>query len=153
MPKRSRPSLISLSGQVGSVSREAISAAETATDHRPPRSAHVDNEVEIHRASKFSAKQIYLSIKGAGWKEVSRLAQDLDKSIDALIAESLNDMLLKHGRPPVVEIQQPDHRDAGAPGGVSNANSSLLIWPGFAGAQGHASADRGAANDGRFCAG
>ncbi|ACK86470.1 hypothetical protein Mchl_5758 (plasmid) [Methylorubrum extorquens CM4] len=46
-------------------------------------------------------------VNRAGWLEMTRLAQDLDIPLEALMVEAFNDALTKHGKPPVVERRQP----------------------------------------------
>lgn len=133
MAKRTRPSLASLSGQVGSASRQAISAPETASAHEQPRETLADSAVR-HGEAAGAPRLLSVRVNGPGWLEISRLAQDLGKSIEDLTVESCNDVLLKYGRPPVVEGQQMGREGTPASGQATSMPSSLLFWPGLAGA-------------------
>ena len=51
-------------------------------------------------------KTMQVRVNRAGWLEMSRLAQDLDKPLEELMVEAFNDVLTKHRKPPVVERRQ-----------------------------------------------
>ncbi|TGD93753.1 hypothetical protein EU555_33200 [Methylobacterium nonmethylotrophicum] len=42
-------------------------------------------------------------INKRGWSTLRNLASDRDMPLEALMVEALNDVLLKHGQPPIVE--------------------------------------------------
>ena len=133
MAKPSRPSLTSLSAQVGSVSREAISAPEPQSAHKQ-RSGTPGKGAPEQRGAVHPPKLIHVGVNGPGWLEMTRLAQDLGTSVEDLMVASFNDALVKHGRPPVVERQETIREAAPDLGKASYPLPSPLIWPGFAGA-------------------
>ncbi len=49
------------------------------------------------------AKSIVVQVKAEGWREVRRLALDLDTSVQRLGVEAWNDLLAKHGRKVKIE--------------------------------------------------
>lgn len=57
--------------------------------------------------SPSDLKTMQVRVNRAGWVEMSRLAQDLDIPLETLMVEAYNDVLVKHGKPPVVERRQP----------------------------------------------
>ena len=133
MAKPSRPSLTSLSAQVGSVSREAISAPEPQAAHKQLSDTPAESTAG-DRGAVHSPKLIHVGVNGPGWLEMSRLAQDLGTSVQELMVSSFNDTLVKHGRPPVVEGQQTIRDAAPDSGKASYPLPFPLIWPGYAGA-------------------
>ncbi|MBO1022985.1 hypothetical protein IPV08_23795 [Methylobacterium sp. SD274] len=52
-------------------------------------------------------KTMQVRVNRAGWLEMTRLAQDLDKPLETLMVEAFNDILVKHSKPPVAERRQP----------------------------------------------
>jgi hypothetical protein len=133
MAKPSRPSLTSLSAQVGSVSREAISAPEPGAAHRQLSDTPAESTTEVIGVV-HSPKLMHVCVNGPGWLQMSRLAQDLSTSLEDLMVASFNDALIKHGRPPVVERQETIREAAPDPSKPTHPFPSSLIWPGFAGA-------------------
>jgi hypothetical protein len=133
MAKPSRPSLTSLSAQVGSVSREAISAPEPQAARKRLTDTPAGSTTE-ERGAVQPPKLIHVGVNGPGWLEMSRLAQDLGTSVEDLMVASFNDALVKHGRPPVVERQETIREAAPDSAKASYPLPSPLIWPGFAGA-------------------
>src|SRR3954449_12019101 len=54
-------------------------------------------------ATPSDIKTMQVRVNRVGWLEASRLAQDLDMPLEALMVEAMNDVLVKHGKPPVME--------------------------------------------------
>jgi hypothetical protein len=46
-------------------------------------------------------KFLQTRINRDGWRELAKLSLDLDRSLQSLMIEAVNDMLGKHARPPV----------------------------------------------------
>lgn len=88
-----RPSLSNLVERKPAAEPEA--RAEASPDRAPPAPAPTD------------IKTMQVRVSRAGWLEMTRLAQDLDVPLEALMCEAFNDVLTKHGKPPVVERRQP----------------------------------------------
>jgi hypothetical protein len=49
------------------------------------------------------AKSIVVQVKADGWREIRRLALDLDTSVQRLGVEAWNDLMAKHGRKVKIE--------------------------------------------------
>lgn len=93
-----RPSLSNL------VERKPVTAAaapesESQAEAQPERAAPAPGPSDI--------KTMQVRVNRAGWLEMTRLAQDLDVPLEALMCEAFNDVLTKHRKPPVVERRQP----------------------------------------------
>lgn len=133
MAKPSRPSLTSLSAQVGSVSREAISAPELSAAHKQLSDVAAKGTTGAGGAV-HPPKLMQVGVNGPGWLEMSRLAQDLGTSVEDLMVTSFNDALVKHGRPPVAQAQDTVREASPEPGKARYPLPSPLIWAGYAGA-------------------
>lgn len=72
---------------------------ETQSEDQPERAPPAPSPADI--------KTMQVRVNRAGWLEMTRLAQDLDVPLEALMCEAFNDVLKKHGKPPVVERRQP----------------------------------------------
>ncbi|MFJ7441273.1 hypothetical protein ACIQW5_26925 [Methylorubrum thiocyanatum] len=91
----SNPKRPSLSSLVERKPAETTRQDEAAPDRAPPAPAPTD------------LKTMQVRVNRAGWLEMTRLAQDLDMPLEALMVAAFNDALVKHGKPPVVERRQP----------------------------------------------
>ena len=96
-----RPSLAGLQSRLqskGSAPAEA-SAAEPA-----PAEAVAATPPPARGARRNAAvKTAMIRINPEGWRELRRLAIDLDTPLDDLLIEAANEMLQRHGRPALVE--------------------------------------------------
>lgn len=52
-------------------------------------------------------KTMQVRVNRAGWIEYSRLAQDLDITLEQLMVDAMNETLRRNGRPPVMERRLP----------------------------------------------
>ena len=77
----------------------ATAEVETQGEDAPERAAPAPGPSDI--------KTMQVRVNRAGWLEMTRLAQDLDVPLEALMCEAFNDVLKKHGKPPVIERRQP----------------------------------------------
>ncbi|WP_336490710.1 hypothetical protein [Methylobacterium nigriterrae] len=94
-------------------------------------SGHLTTGLEEPASEPGSAR---LQLNRAGWSELNRLAQDLTMPLPNLMAQAFNDLLLKHGRPPVVEAK-PSGQEITSDSALTIYSSPLpLIWPGLMGA-------------------
>lgn len=55
------------------------------------------------RRAQPDMKTVQVRISKQGWKALRDLAADNETSLEALMVEALNDVLLKHQRPPIVQ--------------------------------------------------
>lgn len=55
------------------------------------------------RRAVADMKTVQVRINKQGWKELRDLAADNETSLEALMVEALNDVLLKNQRPPIVQ--------------------------------------------------
>ncbi|MCJ2005632.1 hypothetical protein [Methylobacterium sp. J-092] len=90
-----RPSLAGLVEPKASADPQA--PAQTAEERDPAPVATTPGDL----------KTMQVRVNRAGWLEMSRLAQDRDVPLEALMVEAFNDVLTKHRKPPVVERRQP----------------------------------------------
>lgn len=90
-----RPSLSSLVEPKPAAAPEPAHQGDAPADRAPPAPPPSD------------LKTMQVRVNRAGWLEMTRLAQDLDIPLEALMVEAFNDALTKHGKPPVVERRQP----------------------------------------------
>lgn len=88
-----RPSLSNL------VERKPVPEPERQSEAAPERAPPAPAPTDI--------KTMQVRVSRAGWLEMTRLAQDLDVPLEGLMVEAFNDVLVKHGKPPVVERRQP----------------------------------------------
>jgi hypothetical protein len=80
---------------------EAVSApsAEPMPQATPP----AGKRVPTPRRALQDMKTVQVRINKRGWMALRNLASDRDLSLEALMVEALNDALLKHQQPPIVE--------------------------------------------------
>ena len=55
-------------------------------------------------------KTMQVRVNRAGWVEFSRLAQDLDITLEQLMVDAMNEALRRNGKPPVMERRLPAKR-------------------------------------------
>ena len=55
-------------------------------------------------------KTMQVRVNRAGWVEFSRLAQDLDITLEQLMVDAMNETLRRNGKPPVMERRLPGRR-------------------------------------------
>ena len=67
-----------------------------------PFAAPAPNEPTPRRALP-DMKTVQVRINKQGWKTLRDLAADNETSLEALMVEALNDVLLKNQRPPIVQ--------------------------------------------------
>ena len=101
MTKRHRPSLISLSPP---------GLRPAASDGSSPSTNSGDPVVDgpgwppaVGAGAENGPRLLEVRVNGPGWSEMNGLAWELGESVQVLMVEALNDVLMKHGRPPVVE--------------------------------------------------
>lgn len=69
--------------------------------------ATAPREVAPAPSTPSDLKTMQVRVNRAGWLEMTRLAQDLDKPLETLMVEAFNDILVKHSKPPVAKRRQP----------------------------------------------
>lgn len=57
----------------------------------------------VPRRAAGDMKTVQVRINKQGWRALRDLASDNDTSLEALMVEALNDVLLKNQRPPIVQ--------------------------------------------------
>ncbi|MCJ2086240.1 hypothetical protein MKK88_09560 [Methylobacterium sp. E-005] len=101
MSKPARGSLASMAVPKA-VSSSAAPAVSTPAAEAPRQEASQPAEPTPRRAP-VDMKTVQVRINKAGWKALRDLGDDNDKSLEALMVEALNDVLLKYKKPPVVQ--------------------------------------------------
>ncbi|TXN78339.1 hypothetical protein FV234_22805 [Methylobacterium sp. WL8] len=96
-----RPSLAGLVEPKASAPEPQASTSTLTADERDPAPV---------ATTPGDLKTMQVRVNRAGWLEMSRLAQDRDVPLEALMVEAFNDVLTKHRKPPVVERRQPVKR-------------------------------------------
>ncbi|AWB26188.1 hypothetical protein DA075_35550 (plasmid) [Methylobacterium currus] len=95
-PKPTRAALTSL------VEPKATPAAAA------PAQAEMGEQVAAKPAPGPSdLKTMQVRVNRAGWVEFSRLAQDLDITLEQLMVDAMNEALRRNGKPPVMERRLP----------------------------------------------
>ena len=87
----------------------ASPAAETA-----PAPISASPRVPTPRRAPQDMKTVQVRINKRGWMALRNLASDRDLSLEALMVEALNDALLKHSQPPIVERRTGERGTEGA---------------------------------------
>jgi hypothetical protein len=82
---------------------EASPEPAPATDPAPQAAAPGGKRVPTPRRAPQDMKTVQVRINKRGWMALRNLASDRDLSLEALMVEALNDALLKHQQPPIVE--------------------------------------------------
>lgn len=118
-----------LSPEKGSKPQPIVGVSATELRQGPV----VDRSCESLAADpdKFSSERdgAQIHLNRAGWSELSQLAQDLNVPFRDLMGEALNDVLIKHQRPPVVEAKPPGHELASDFTVMIGASLVPLAWP------------------------
>ena len=99
--KPARGSLASMAvpKAVSSSPAPAVSTPEAEA----PRQETKQSAEPTPRRAPIDMKTVQVRINKAGWKALRDLGDDNDKSLEALMVEALNDVLLKYQKPPVVQ--------------------------------------------------
>ena len=101
MPKPARGSLASMAVPKA-ISPAPPTQATTSPVDTPPV-AEPRPSAPIPRKSADDLKTVQGRINKKGWRALRNLASDNDSSLEALMVEALNDVLLKYRQPPIVE--------------------------------------------------
>lgn len=85
---------------------KAVAPANAPTD--APTSPDAAREAPkpaapVPRRTAGDMKTVQVRINKQGWRALRDLASDNDTSLEALMVEALNDVLLKNQRPPIVQ--------------------------------------------------
>ena len=75
-----------------------VPAASSDAPREAPRPS-----APMPRRAAGDMKTVQVRISKAGWRALRDLASDNDTSLEALMVEALNDVLLKYQKPPVVQ--------------------------------------------------
>jgi hypothetical protein len=67
--------------------------------HVTPKAAEIPAAPEPKEKAAFKFMQTRLNREG--WRELTNLSTDLDRSLQSLMIEAINDLLGKHARPKV----------------------------------------------------
>ncbi|WP_244478464.1 ribbon-helix-helix domain-containing protein [Methylobacterium sp. Leaf113] len=101
-----RPTLTHLAVPKAAQPAPQVEAAPTPpvdTPAAPQASAPSGKRVPTPRRAPQDMKTVQVRINKRGWMALRNLASDKDLSLEALMVEALNDALLKHQQPPIVE--------------------------------------------------
>lgn len=102
-----RPSLTNLAVQKPvPVAASAPLAEPTASSPAPaaPAAALAAPRTPVPRRSPQDMKTVQVRINRRGWATLRRVADDHEgMTLESLMVEALNDVLLKYGQPPIVE--------------------------------------------------
>lgn len=100
-----RPTLTHLAVPKATQPAIQVEAAPTATPSAEarPQAAPGGKRVPTPRRAPQDMKTVQVRINKRGWMALRNLASDRDLSLEALMVEALNDALLKHQQPPIVE--------------------------------------------------
>lgn len=101
MSKPARGSLASMA--VPKAVSSAASPAVTAPAAEAPRAEVAQPSEPAPRRPAGDMKTVQVRINKVGWRSLRDLASDNDTSLEALMVEALNDVLLKYQKPPVVQ--------------------------------------------------
>ncbi len=82
--------------------------AQADTPAAPPTQSDATREAPkptapVPRRVAGDLKTVQVRINKLGWRALRDLASDNDTSLEALMVEALNDLLLKNQRPPIVQ--------------------------------------------------
>ena len=95
---------------------KAVAAPEPETAQalaEPPRGAATPRSPTPRRAPG-DVKTVQARINKQGWKALRDLAADREVSLEALMVDALNDHLLKHKQPPIVQRRTGERGTEGA---------------------------------------
>lgn len=82
---------------------EAAPAPAPSAEAMPQAAQTGGKRVPTPRRAPQDMKTVQVRINKRGWMALRNLASDRDLSLEALMVEALNDALLKHQQPPIVE--------------------------------------------------
>lgn len=86
---------------------KAVSASPAPTGSAPETEASRQEASQpaepTPRRVPADMKTVQVRINKAGWMGLRHLADETDKSLEALMVEALNDVLLKYQKPPIVQ--------------------------------------------------
>lgn len=99
-----RPTLTHLAVPKAVPPAPQVEAAPAPSAEAVPQVAPVGGKrVPTPRRAPQDMKTVQVRINKRGWMALRNLASDRDLSLEALMVEALNDALLKHQQPPIVE--------------------------------------------------
>lgn len=101
MSKPARGSLVSMAPPKAA-SFSPAPAVSALADETPRKEVSQPAE-PTPRRTPVDMKTVQVRINKAGWKALRDLGDEDDKSLEALMVEALNDVLLKYKKPPVVQ--------------------------------------------------
>lgn len=101
MSKPARGSLASMAVPKAVPASPSPAAVAPATE--PQRERASPPAAAAPRRAAGDMKTVQVRINKAGWRALRDLASDNDTSLEALMVEALNDVLLKNQRPPIVQ--------------------------------------------------
>lgn len=129
MARRSRPSLTSLTPRPQDPRPEARpqEARPQVADPRPLPLSTTPPRPEPARGASGGPRLMQLWVNAPGFAELSRLAEERGVPVEALGVEALNDLLIKHRRPPVVEGKTARPGAGAAP--AAFALAPFPVWP------------------------
>ena len=103
----SKPARGSLASMAGPKAVPAAPAQVEAAPVSPPPSdvtrPSTQPSAPTPRRAAGDLKTVQVRINKLGWRALRDLASDNDTSLEALMVEALNDLLLKNQRPPIVQ--------------------------------------------------
>lgn len=82
---------------------EAASVPAPTAEAPTQAASSAAKRVPTPRRAPQDMKTVQVRINKRGWMALRNLASDRDLSLEALMVEALNDALLKHQQPPIVE--------------------------------------------------
>ena len=94
-----RPSLTHLAVPKAAAVASAPEMVEAPTEAPSSPTARTP----VPRRAQPDLKTVQVRINKRGWMALRNLASDRDLSLEALMVEALNGILLKHNEPPIVE--------------------------------------------------
>ena len=106
MSKPARGSLASMAVPKAVASPPAQVQADTSAAPLPSNDAAREAPkpiAPVPRRVAADLKTVQVRINKLGWRALRDLASDNDTSLEALMVEALNDLLLKNQKPPIVQ--------------------------------------------------
>lgn len=105
MADKKRPSLASLTSGSSALSRHVAPKGEGTPHDAPARAA------ATKAAGGAGMRYMQTRLSDAGWKALKLLAVELERPLQGLVIDALNDFLRKHGKAP--DVTGPDTADKG----------------------------------------
>lgn len=103
MSKPARGSLASMAVPKAVTPPPAPTPAVAVSATEAPQEAMPQPAAPTPRRTPADMKTVQVRINKQGWRALRDLASDNDTSLEALMVEALNDVLLKNRRPPIVQ--------------------------------------------------